>query len=125
MISASHLGKDYNGLKIVDSLSLPIAAGSGLKKIENLIQREIPLDKENGSIQSKDVLYDYLDYLFKFVDPKKIKPFKIVLDTSAGSANKFASAIFDQLSCQAIKINFHPHDEFFDHGLNPLLKENQ
>lgn len=125
MISASHLGKEYNGLKLVNFSAQPIAADSGLEKIENLIQIEIPPAKEKGYVQQKDFLYDYLDYLFKFVDSEKIKPLKIVLDASGGPANKFASAIFDQLSCQTIKMNFHPHDKFFDHGLNPLLKENQ
>ncbi len=125
MISASHLGKNYNGLKLINSSAQPIALDSGLEEIGKMIQKEIPLSPEKGYLHQKDISYDYLNYLFNFTDLKNISPLKIVLDASAGPINRFASAVFAELPCQITKINFHPHDKFFDHNLNPLLKESQ
>lgn len=141
MATASHNPAGYTGFKLCGQDGVPLGMKTGLDDLRKKIQLEIK-KSGNGEIRDKDkiekngtirragrcnnvVISDYKKFVFSFIDKKKIKNFKAVLDSSGGSGGKLAAEIFDSLAVKAIKMNFRPHDRFPDHDLNPMLEKNQ
>jgi phosphomannomutase len=121
MITASHNPAQYNGVKLIGKGGEIVELGK-IKKMA-LSSPGIGSIKREGRIVYKNISYDYLDYIFSFIELKNIKPFKIVLDASGGVAGVIATALFSQLPGKVIKMNFWPGDQYPDHSLNPLLQE--
>jgi phosphomannomutase len=66
-----------------------------------------------------------VQHVLSFIDPSKIKPYKIVMDPGNGMGGHIASHIFKHLPCQIIPMNFEPDGTFPNHEPNPMLEENQ
>jgi len=64
MITASHNSENYNGFKIVKKNSMPIGT-KGLIKIKKLLGKNISNSKETGTVETKEVLKDYIDSILK------------------------------------------------------------
>ncbi|HOX21719.1 MAG TPA: hypothetical protein PKZ02_01960 [Candidatus Paceibacterota bacterium] len=64
MITASHLGKEYNGLKVCRS-NLQIISGIELRKYAKLFNQPIVNAPILGKCRKKDLLNDYIDFLLK------------------------------------------------------------
>ena len=125
MITASHNPADYNGLKIVGKGAKPVSMDSGLDEIKNIAEAsESKTDKE-PVIEIIDVKNEYIDKLMEFIDPKKIKPMKIVTNSGNGCAGPVLDMLEDKLPIEFIKIQNEP-DGSFPNGIpNPLLPENR
>ena len=125
MITASHNPADYNGLKIVGKGAKPVSMDSGLDEIKNIAEAsESKTDKE-PVIEIIDVKNEYIDKLMEFIDPKKIKPMKIVTNSGNGCAGPILDMLEDKLPIEFIKIQNEP-DGSFPNGIpNPLLPENR
>ncbi len=127
MITASHNPPEYNGLKFVKRGSVPVGYDSGLNDIEKKILNDDlgPLSGKRGKVIHKDILKDFIDNLQKFYDPKKIKPFKVVVNAGNGCVGPALDAIEGNLPIKMIKV-FHEPDSNFPNGVpNPLLVENR
>ena len=125
MITASHNPADYNGLKIVGKGAKPVSMDSGLDEIKKIAEAsESKTDKE-PEIEIIDVKNEYIDKLMEFIDPKKIKPMKIVTNSGNGCAGPILDMLEDKLPIEFIKIQNEP-DGSFPNGIpNPLLPENR
>ncbi len=125
MITASHNPADYNGLKIVGKGAKPVSMDSGLDEIKNIAEAsQSKIDKE-PEIEIIDVKNEYIDKLMEFIDPKKIKPMKIVTNSGNGCAGPILDMLEDKLPIEFIKIQNEP-DGSFPNGIpNPLLPENR
>ena len=124
MITASHNPADYNGLKIVGKGAKPVSMDSGLDEIKNIAEAsESKTDKE-PVIEIIDVKNEYIDKLIQFIDPKKIKPMKIVTNSGNGCAGRILDMLEDKLPID-YQIQNEP-DGSFPNGIpNPLLPENR
>ena len=88
MITASHNPSNYNGLKLVREGGIPVSADTGLKDIEALaFSGDFPETEKKGEIFEKQILSDYIDCIFSFVDVSKMKPLHIVVNAGNGCAN--------------------------------------
>lgn len=110
MITASHNGAEFNGLKIKTKDGG--AADKALTdKVESLLYKTKPkilpeeAAKRTGLLQLKDLTELYVDFLKKFVDVKKIRKLKlnILVDTMYGAGDNFIEKVLGRCS---IKIDY-------------------
>lgn len=127
MITASHNPKQYNGMKLVRRESRPISSDTGLKEIEeNVIMGTFPtLDGPKGSVESVNIVPDYIKHLLTYVDPTALKPLKIVVNAGNGAAGPILDELEKHLPFEFIKINNEPDGNFPNGVPNPILEENR
>ncbi len=105
MITASHNPAEYNGFKIKN------AAGGGAsqdltKEVESLLMKNPVQDQAMAeSITVVDLTQDYIKFIRKYIDFKKIKnkKFKVLVDAMHGSGDSFIGRV---LKGSSIKLEF-------------------
>jgi len=123
IVTASHNPKEYNGFKMIKSGKdiLEWVRGKDLAGI--LQKKEFQNPKKTGKIKKVDVWKDFQKHIFSFVDVKKIKLLKVVIDASNGVAGKIIDLFKDKLPINIVPLNFEPDGSFPSHSPNPLLEE--
>ncbi len=135
MVTASHNPKDYNGMKFTREQARPISADTGLLDIERSVIAELAKggarrgSTRSGPAQGKVERVDnrgrYVEHLLTYVDVRKLKPLKIVVNSGNGGAGAVIDYLESYLPFEFIKLNHEP-DGFFPNGVpNPLLPENR
>lgn len=127
MVTASHNPPEYNGMKFVREQSRPLSGDSGLKEIELLAAgRELPPSpKPKGGRIATDSLDAYIAHLLSYINPRVLKPLRVVVNAGNGCAGPVLDALEPHLPFRFIKI-CHAPDPSFPHGVpNPLLPENR
>ncbi|RLD63475.1 MAG: phosphomannomutase/phosphoglucomutase [Bacteroidetes bacterium] len=119
-ITASHNGKEYNGLKVSRANALPVGYDTGLGELEKLINtKEVKPVEEKGKIIDYDVKEEYLAFLRTYV--KDTSNLKIGIDCSNGMAGML---IRDLLGDEPLYIFEDLDGTFPNHEANPLIPEN-
>ncbi len=127
MVTASHNPPDYNGMKFVREGARPISADTGLKDIQAAIAagRFPPRAAKQGTLQALDIRERYVKHLLGYVDLKRLKPLKVVVNAGNGGAGLIVDLLEPHLPFQFVKLN-HAPDGTFPHGVpNPMLEENR
>jgi len=127
MVTASHNPPDYNGMKFVREGARPISADTGLKEMRTLIEggRLPPKAARTGSERPLDILGRYLEHLLGYVDVKRLRPLKVVVNAGNGGAGLIVDALEPHLPFEFVKINHHPDGHFPNGVPNPMLEENR
>lgn len=127
MISASHNPKEYNGFKMVRQMAAPLSEQSGIQDLKHLIlDEQLTAHHRSGTrIKQENIFKDQVEYDLEFVDVKKIKPFKVIIDT----ANSMGALYFDELEKKLpqltiIKMNWELDGTFPAHEADPFKPEN-
>jgi phosphomannomutase len=125
IVTASHNPADYNGMKLVVKGARPITGESGLKEMSRMIIADsLPeLAEVLGSLKRVDNKGNYIRHLLGYVEVKKLKPLKIVVNSGNGCAGAIIDSLEAHLPFEFIKV-YHEPDGTFPHGVpNPLLPE--
>ena len=125
-ITASHNPADYNGMKLVRAGAQPISGDSGLRELEAVTASSTAKPPQRKpKLIHKSYRADYVKHLLGYVDVKKLKPLKIVVNAGNGCAGPVIDALEPHLPFTFVKIHHEP-DGSFPNGIpNPLLEENR
>ena len=123
-VTASHNPADYNGMKLVRAGALPISGDSGLKELELATAASSARPPAGPPRLTKTSFQkDYVRHLLSYVDVRKLKPLKIVVNPGNGGAGVVVDALEPHLPFEFIKVH-HTPDGHFPNGIpNPLLPE--
>jgi phosphomannomutase len=126
MVTASHNPADWNGMKLVREGSRPISGDTGLKEIRALAEAGVfPAVRTPGRSSTAAPFGAYLDHLLTYVDPRVLRPLKVVVNAGNGGAGHVIDGLESRLPFRFIKLQHEP-DGTFPHGVpNPLLPGNR
>ena len=130
-VTASHNPIDYNGMKLVLGGAIPVSGDSGLKDIQRLAEaNDFAPVAQRGTLTQQSILDEYIYHLLGYVDVKKMRPLKLVVNAGNGAAGHVIDALEKsfrsaRVPITLIKLHNDP-DGTFPHGIpNPLLPENR
>lgn len=129
-VTASHNPEDFNGIKLVRELAVPVSMNSGLSDIKKIAEENsFPCRTvlKRGQYKKISIINEYVDYLLTFIDFSKFKnTLKIVVNSGNGAAGHVIDQIEkrfrqEKIPIEFIKINHHPDGNFPNGIPNPLL----
>jgi phosphomannomutase len=127
MITASHNPANYNGMKFTRSQAQAISLDTGLARIRDQIASGTlppPGAAAKGGITHRDILDEFAAHCLSFIEPKKIKPFKIAIDAGNGMAGETVPHVFKHLPCEVVPLYFELNGSFPNHPASPIEPEN-
>jgi phosphomannomutase len=126
MITASHNPAQYNGLKFTRSQAQAISLDTGLATIrDELVSGALPAKAAaSGAVSERNVLDAFAQHCLSFVDPSKIKPFRIAVDAGNGMAGETVPHVFKSLPCELVPLYFELDGSFPNHPASPIEPEN-
>lgn len=126
MITASHNPANYNGMKLTRDKARAISLDTGLAAMRDRIEAgELgTLSARRGTISHRDILPDFAAHCLSFVNPKRIKPFKIAVDAGNGMAGATIPHVFKHLPCELVPLYFELDGSFPNHPPSPIEPEN-
>lgn len=125
MITASHNPGEYNGIKFCREEAKPIGEESGLFEIRDLAAGgEFKPASTAGKVVEKDVTEAWIEHVLSFVDAKKLKPLKVVVDAGNGMAGKIFPELEPYVPFEVTEMYFELDGTFPNHIANPLEPKN-
>ena len=125
MITSSHNPAKNNGIKFLRPGAASINYSNGLKKIKQLVrENDFKKSKKKGKHIRKNVLKDFKKHVLSFIDKKRLKPFKVVIDAGNAMAGKMVPLIYRGLPMKIIPMYFKLDGRFPNHVPNPLVPKN-
>jgi phosphomannomutase len=125
MITASHNPKQYNGFKTCRAEAVPLSASEGLNLIRDVMKRgKFEPVRVKGKVIQRDVWPEFVQHILNFIEPKRVKPFKIAVDAGNGMAGKLVPEFFKHLPCRLVPLYFDLNGSFPNHPASPIEPEN-
>ncbi len=112
MVTASHNPPEYNGFKMVRRLPELVTS----EEIKQAVSVDSPADAaEPGAVVHEDITDAFIDRLLEIVPPQRVKPLKVVADTSNGSQGQYWTKLADRLPITLIPQFFEADGNFPNH----------
>ena len=128
MFTASHNPAEYNGIKMCLAAARPVGQDSGLGEIRERAQRLLDEGDEKpptGTIETRNMLDGYAEYLHKLVDLSRIRRLKVVVDAGNGMGGYTVPAVLDTVpALEIVPLYFELDGSFPNHEANPLEPAN-
>ena len=122
MITASHNPAQYNGMKLTRAQAQAISLETGLSTLRDQVVAGIlpPKAAAPGKIERREILEDFARHCLSFINPAKIKPFKIAIDAGNGMAGETVPHVFKHLPCDVVPLYFELDGSFPNHPASPI-----
>lgn len=127
-VTASHNPPEWHGFKMVKEGPVPMTLESGIGQIgEAIAKNDFIKPDTKGVLRKMEIVDDYCDYILSWIDPKKIKPMKVVVNPNFG----FAGEIFNRLVKRSnlpltiVPLNEKPDGNFPKGRPDPFVPENR
>ena len=120
IITASHNPSEYNGFKAL--VGKEAQSGSQIKEICQIAKAGRFPPKKPGSVQKKNIIPDYIDYIFG--DIKLNKKVKVVVDAGNGTGGITAVPLYKKLGAEVVDIFCEVDGSFPNHHPDPTKLEN-
>ena len=121
MFTASHNPARYNGIKLCWAGARPVGQDTGLADIRRLAEEGVaPGEGTQGSVEQRDLLHPYADYLKSLVDLSKIRRLTVVVDAGNGMAGHTVPVVLDGLPLDVVPLFFELDGNFPNHEANPI-----
>lgn len=126
MVTASHNPMDYNGMKLVKENARPISSDTGLFAISDAVSADASEAEppRAGQVARHDKSA-YIQHLLSYIDTRKLKPLKLVVNAGNGGAGAIVDLLAPHLPFEFIRICHEPDGNFPNGIPNPLLPENR
>lgn len=121
MLTGSHNGPEYNGLKIV--LDGETLSGDDIITIRDRITNN-ELTEGQGSLQAADISADYLRRITDDIPVALGGAFKIIVDCGNGVAGQLAPQLYRAMGHDVVELNCDIDGNFPNHQPDPSQPEN-
>ena len=123
IVTASHNPKEYNGFKMVDKERMIRGKeiAEEIKRMGGANDRSSVQAGNEGNVIRVDYWGDYIVHILKFVDVKKLKKLKVVVDAGNGMAGAVFSRLMPHLPIEIIPMFFEPDGTFPNRSPNPFI----
>lgn len=130
MITASHMPKQFNGMKFLHmdgDVLAPIGRGFGMEELQDIANSidEHSTAEAAGTYTEIDVWDDFVKYVHSFVDVGNIKNLHVVMDAGNGMGGLVADRVFKGFEMNMDTMFFEPDGTFPNHDPNPFIPENR
>lgn len=122
MVTASHNPAEYNGFKMVREMPYFVMAKEFRPKVTDAVYEDV---QQEGTATKESVSEPFIDYMLSLVPPNKIKPLKVVVDTSNGAMGPVWDKLESKLPIEMVRLCFEPDGNFPNHGNDIIQPENQ
>ncbi|MCT2023708.1 phosphomannomutase/phosphoglucomutase [Corynebacterium sanguinis] len=123
MFTASHNPAQYNGIKLCRAGAKPVSTDTGLATMSELILGGVPeYGGAAGSVDRRDVLSDYADFLRELVPVPSRRALVVAVDAANGMAGLTVPAVLDGVDVRPLY--FELDGTFPNHEANPLDAKN-
>lgn len=126
VISASHNPANYNGIKIVKQGAVGVGKDSGLAAIKEAALRfkEINVIENKGHANQREIMSEYVQHVFSFIDVSSLRDFKVVIDAGNGMAGHFMPQIEKKIPWEVEHLYYELDGNFPNHQPSPLEEKN-
>jgi phosphomannomutase len=127
-VTASHLPSQWHGMKMVKKGVVPMTLESGISQIRDFVIGGKTIEvKEKGKVKNIDIMEDYAKYILSWIDPKKIKPLKIVYNPNFGYTGEVFKKIIEigNLPLSLVPLNATPDGNFPKGRPDPFILDNR
>jgi len=128
IITASHNPKQWNGIKMVRRGAIALSGDAGIKEIKEAILAGRYADRPalpGPAADQASISGDYARHCLSFIDPARLRPMKLVLDTGNGMGAIGADAVLAGLPFTQTRMYFEVDGTFPNHPADPLVEENR
>jgi phosphomannomutase len=125
MCTASHNPKDYTGAKLVKRGAIALSGDAGIGDVRDKIEQGLGDPPGGGTVEEVSLWDEFHTAAMRFIDPKAVKPLRVVVDGGNGMAGPMVGPLLKQLGLDLIETYWEPDGNFPDHEPNPMLEENR
>src|SRR5689334_7086813 len=86
MCTASHNPKAYTGAKLIKRGAIALSGDAGIGDVRRLIEEGLGDPPGGGEVEEVEVAEEFRQATLKLIDPKVVKPLKVVVDGGNGMA---------------------------------------
>ncbi len=127
-VTASHNPPEWHGMKMVKKGPVPMTLEHGIGQIRDyVIEGKNAHSEKKGNVCRLDIWNDYAGFILSWIEPKSIKPMKIVINPNYGLAGEIFRRIIEigELPIELISINDKPDGSFPKGRPDPFIPENR